>query len=354
MGAGWEERARPVGGVDYPRSLPEFLEWFPDEASCLAYLERLRWRDGFVCSVCGHDEAWLAARRLWVCRRCERQVSVTAGTIFHGSRLPLAQWFRAIWLVTRQKHGMSALGLQRELDLGSYRTAWTLLHKLRTAMVRPGRDKLSGEIELDETYVGGPEPGKRGRGTHGKAIVAIAVETHPSRRGQRALGRVRMAQVADLKERTLTDFVRDIAEAGAVLRTDALKSYNGLAAAGFNHLVTNISDSGDPGHVVMPGVHRVASLLKRWLLGTHQGSVRPQHLDYYLDEFTFRFNRRNATKRGLLFYLLEQALTATPTTYESIVWSRRGRQPGPGTTNPSPTHAASVQNDPPTRLEPSA
>jgi len=353
MGAG-RERAHPVGGVDFPRSLPEFLEWFPDEASCLAYLERLRWRDGFVCPACGHHEAWLSARQLWVCRRCERQVSATAGTIFHGSRLPLAQWFRAIWLVTRQKHGMSALGLQRELDLGSYRTAWTLLHKLRTAMVRPGRDKLSGEIELDETYVGGPEPGKRGRGAQGKAIVAIAVETHPSRRGQRALGRVRMAQLADLKERTLTDFVRDVAEEGAVLRTDALKSYNGLADAGFNHLVANISDSGDRAHVVMPGVHRVASLLKRWLLGTHQGSVRPQHLDYYLDEFTFRFNRRTATKRGLLFYrLLEQAITATPTTYETIVWSRRGRQPGPKTTNPPPTHS-SAQDAPFKRLEPSA
>src|SRR3990172_5930442 len=183
MGAGGE-RAHPVGGVDFPRSLPEFLEWFPDEASCLAYLERLRWRDGFVCPACGHHEAWLSARQLWVCRRCERQVSATAGTIFHGSRLPLAQWFRAIWLVTRQKHGMSALGLQ-------------------------------GEIELDETYVGGPERGKRGRGAQGKAIVAIAVETHPSRRGQRALGRVRMTQVADLKERTLTDFVRDVAQTGS-------------------------------------------------------------------------------------------------------------------------------------------
>jgi transposase-like protein len=358
MVAGGGERAHPVGGEDYPRSLPEFLAWFPDEASCLAYLERLRWRDGFSCPACGWREAWRAVRHLWVCRRCERQLSVTAGTVFHGSRLSLAQWFLAVWLVTRQKHGMSALGLQRELDLGSYRTAWTLLHKLRTAMVRPGRDKLAGEIELDESSVGGPEPGKRGRGALGKAIVAIAVETYPSRRGQRALGRVRMTQVADLKERTLTDFVRDVVEAGAIVRTDALKGYNGLAAAGFSHVVANISASDDPAHVVMPGVHRVASLLKRWLLGTHQGSVRPQHLDYYLDEFTFRFDRRSSKKRGLLFYrLLEQAVTAAPTTYETIVWSRRDRWPqrkGHAEAAPAFTDPSAVHGEPSSRLEPSA
>ena len=320
--------ARPLGGRDYPRSLPEFLDWFPDDASCLAYLARLRWPDGFVCPSSGCDgrDAWLTDRHLYVCTSCRRQVSLTAGTIFEKTRVPLVQWFRAAWLVMSEKNGMSALGLQRQLGLSSYQTAWTMLHKFRTAMVRPGREKLHGEIEVDETYVGGPEPGRRGRQVRTKAIVAIGIETYPSLGNHvGGFGRIRMRMVPDVTQRTLGDFVWDIAEPGSVIKTDAWVGYQNIEGDGYTHVVANIAAHGDPAHVELPGVHRVASLLKRWLMGTHHGAVERQHLDSYLDEFTFRFNRRKAGRRGLLFYrLLQGAVTARPISYETIVWSRRG------------------------------
>ena len=240
--------------------------------------------------------------------------------------MPLVQWFRAAWLVMSEKNGMSALGLQRQLGLSSYQTAWTMLHKFRTAMVRPGREKLHGEIEVDETYVGGPEPGRRGRQVRTKAIVAIGIETYPSLGNHvGGFGRIRMRMVPDVTQRTLGDFVWDIAEPGSVIKTDAWVGYQNIEGDGYTHVVANIAAHGDPAHVELPGVHRVASLLKRWLMGTHHGAVERQHLDSYLDEFTFRFNRRKAGRRGLLFYrLLQGAVTARPISYETIVWSRRG------------------------------
>ena len=219
------------------------------------------------------------------CRACRKQTSLTAGTIFEGTRKPLRMWFLAMWFVTSQKNGVSALGLQRELGLGSYETAWTWLHKLRRAMVRPGRDVLSGTIEVDETYVGGPEQGTRGRETESKAIVAIAVE-----KNGRGLGRIRLQQIGDVATDSLLPFVQGAVECGAMVHTDGWRGYAGLAAAGYQHQVTVLSGGSDPAHEVMPRVHLVASLLKRWLIGTHQGGVQHQHLDYYLDEFTFRAN----------------------------------------------------------------
>ena len=277
----------PRAGVDYPRTFQELLSWFPDEQACLTYLERVRWRDGFICPRCGTvGGVWWAVRRgLRKCAVCHHETSVTAGTIFHGSRLPLTSWFAAIWYVVNQKNGVSALGLQHVLEFGSYQTAWAWLHKLRRAMVLPGRELLQDAVEVDETYVGGVRPGTGGRGAAGKAIVVIAVED----RGE-AAGRVRMRRVPDVSKATFTDFVLDNVARGSEVHTDGWQGYDDIGKYRFSHVVTNLSASGDPAHVVMPHVHLVASLLKRWLLGTHQGAVTHDQLDYYLDEFTFRFN----------------------------------------------------------------
>jgi transposase-like protein len=222
-----------------------------------------------------------------------------------------------MWFVTSQKDGASALGLQRVLGLGSYQTAWTWLHKLRRAMVRPGRDRLRGRIEVDETYVGGSKVGgHRGRGSEGKEIVVIAVEVH----SPKGFGRVRMRRVPDVSGSSLVPFVCEVAEKGSVILTDGWGGYNQLSECGYEHEQVILSDTGDPAHVSMPGVHRIAALLKRWLLSTHQGSFSAKHLEYYLDEYTFRFNRRKSQSRGLLFYrLVEQAVQTAPLTYRQIV-----------------------------------
>ena len=222
-----------------------------------------------------------------------------------------------MWYITSQKFGGSALGLKRVLGLGSYQTAWSWLHKMRRAMIRRGRDRLSGNIEVDETLIGGEHRGgKRGRGAEKKSIVVIALEVHEPM----GYGRVRMKRVFDASGENLIPFVRDAVAPGSVVRTDSWGGYNELQELGYVHKKVNISASGDPAHVLMPGVHRIASLLKRWLLGTHQGAVRGKHLDYYLDEYTFRFNRRTSKARGLLFYrLLQQAIATTPLSYRELV-----------------------------------
>jgi len=316
-----EEPRHPVSGIDYPGTFQEFDKWFSSENACLDYIAKLRWPKGFICPSCGinTDKPSLMERGLFLCRECKRQTSITAGTLFHGSHKPLRTWFLAMWFVTSQKHGASALGLQRVLGLGSYNTAWNWLHKLRRAMVRHGRDQLSGAIEVDETYVGGIGTKIRGRGAKRKTIVAIAAEV----RG-RGPGRIRMAKVPDLSAPSLCGFVRDNVQKGAELRTDAWSGYSGIEVMGYKHIVINISDSGDPAHVVMPRVHRVASLLDRWWLGIHQGAIRPSHLDYYLDEFTFRFNRRTSKARGLLFFrLMEQAIDCNPVPRKMIIGGRK-------------------------------
>ncbi len=258
----------------------------------------------------------MTAREYLHCRACEGETSITAGTVFEGTRKPLRTWFLAMWFVTSQKHGASALGLQRALGLGSYQTAWTWLHKLRRAMVRPGRERLSGYVEVDETYVGGEEEGTSGRERYKKAIVAIAVEIqHP-----KGFGRIRVKRVRDVSSASLTPFVCQAIEPGSTVHTDGWKGYNDLPKRGYKREVTILAASDDPAHVVMPGVHRIASLLKRWLLGTHQGAVSNRHLDYYLDEYIFRFNRRTSTSRGLLFHrLMEQAASTARTPYRGLV-----------------------------------
>jgi transposase-like protein/predicted RNA-binding Zn-ribbon protein involved in translation (DUF1610 family) len=300
------EKSYPVGGVDYPRTMQEFDEWFPNEEACVEYLRRLRWPEGFHCPNCGKDKAWLTGRGLLRCASCQRQTSVIAGTLFEGTRKPLRTWFQAMWYITSQKYGGNALGLKRVVGFGSYQTAWTWLHKMRHAMVRPGRDRLSGKVEVDETYVGGVETGVRGREIEKKAIVVIAVEVHEPF----GFGRVRLRQVPDVSGASLVPFVCEMIEPGSEVLTDGWGGYNTLVEHNYLHSKTVLSSSSDdPAHVLMPGVHRIAALLKRWLLGTHQGAVSSKYLDYYLDEYTFRFNRRSAQARGLLFYrLVEQAV----------------------------------------------
>jgi len=306
----------PVAGVDYPRNWHELLAWFPDDDACLRYLERLRWAEGFTCRFCGtvDGEWWQMADGLRRCKACRGETSATAGTILAGTRMPLVSWFAAVWYVVNQKQGVSALGLQRVLGFGSYQTAWAWLHKLRRAMVRPDRELLDGVVEVDETILGGVKAGRRGRGVPGKALVAIAVE-----RRDGGPGRTRMRRIPDASKDVLTDFVLDHVARGSEIHTDAWVGYNGVGEHRFGHIATNISASGDPAHVATPEVHRVASLLKRWLLGTHQGGVSHDQLDYYLDEFTFRFNRRHSRHRGLLFYrLLEQAVATAPHPYKTL------------------------------------
>ncbi len=302
---------------DYPRSLAELEDRFSSEEACREYLFRLRWPEGFRCPRCGKRKAWPLRSVLWQCAGCGYQVSVTAGTIFQDTRTPLTTWFRAMWWVTSQKNGVSALGLQRVLGFGSYQTAWAWLHKLRRAMVRPGRDRLSGRVEVDETYLGGLEEGVHGRETESKALIVVAAQEDG-----KAIGRIRMRRIPDASAESLVPFVEESVEAGTVVRTDGWLGYAPLESKGYIHKITFLHGQKKSPSELMPRVHLVVSLLKRWLLGTHQGAVGLEHLDYYLDEFTFRFNRRKSRSRGKLFFrLVQQAVAVEPTTYRSIVRS---------------------------------
>lgn len=305
---------------DYPRTLGDLEARFSSEEACRAYLFDLRWPDGFRCPRCGHAKAWPVARVRFQCASCGHQASVIAGTIFQDTHKPLAMWFRVIWLVTSQKTGASALNLQRVLGLGSYKTAWAWLHKLRRAMVRPGRGRLSGRVEVDESYVGGLEEGTHGRGTAKKAIVAIAAEEDGD-----GTGRIRMRRIANASAKELHAFVEDAVEPGSLVHTDGWEGYTGLRKKGYKHKATPVKDR--KASKVLPRVHKAASLLKRWLMGTHQGAVSREHLDYYLDEFTFRFNRRTSRYRGKLFYrLLQNAVAIEPAPFETLTRGSRGRK----------------------------
>ena len=317
---------------DYPKTLLELEQRFATDEQCHVYLATVRWPEGFVCPNCGGRKAWPAQRGRLICTHCHHQATVTAGTLFHDSHLPLRLWFRAMWYLTSQKNGTSALGLQRVLGLGSYQTAWTLLHKLRRAMVRPGRDKLSGRVEVDETQVGGVIPGQKGRGSESKALVIIAAEEFGA-----GIGRIRMAQIPDGSAAQLHRFVQGAIVSGSRVHTDGWKPYQGLDHLGYHHEVSKLK--GLPlsaATELLPRVHRVASLLKRWLLGTPQGAMAPAHLDYYLDEFTFRFNRRNSRSRGKLFYRLAQQAVQVPSVpYKRLVG---------GTANKKHTQLGSVES----------
>ena len=312
------------GGVDYPRTRLELDEFFPDDAACLEYVEGLRWPEGFVCVGCGGlGEVWRASRGRLVCPHCRRQTSVLAGTVFHRTRSPLRLWFLAAWELTSQKYGANALGPSACSDWEATRQRGSG----STSSAGPWSDRIAtscGVVQVDESYVGGVEAGVRGRETIKKAIVAIAAEVDG-----RKIGRIRLRWVPDLSAPVLRGFVKDSIAPASTVHTDGWPSYQGLAKLGFRHTVTNLSTSGDPAHVLMSAVHRVASLLKRWVLGTLQGGIAREHLPYYLDEFTFRFNRRTSRARGLLFYrLLEQAVQCAPTPASALyLGTGRGKRP---------------------------
>jgi transposase-like protein len=309
---------------DYPRTLTEFDDRFGTGEACRKYLIKLRWPDGFFCPACGQRKAWQVRARpiLFHCASCGKQTSVTAGTIFQDTRTPLRTWFHAMWWLTSQKTDASAMSLQRVLGLGSYKTAWTLLHKLRRAMVRPGRDQLSGTVEVDETYLGAPEKGVRGRQTRKKALIAIATEEDGT-----GIERIRMRKIPDASADSLQTFVEWAVTPGSVILTDGLISYDRIEKHGYGHQIVFLKGKKKSAAELLPRVHRVASLLKRWLIGTHQGAVSQAHLDYYLDEFTFRFNRRTSRHRGKLFYrLAQQAVEVDPAPFPSLVKHVRGQR----------------------------
>lgn len=317
--------AAPAAGKDYPRNWNEFLDWFGSEESCLAYLERLRWPQGFVCPICGvAGDPYRSSRARLMCRNCSHQSTVTAGTIFDKTRTPLRVWLAGAWYLTNQKHGVSALGLQRVLGLGGYETAWTMLHRFRRAMVRPEREQLKGVVEVDETYLAisdrdAPVPkeeiSRRKSRTH-KVLVVLAVELLQPK----GFGRIRLRRIDNDSTEQVVPFVQANVELGSTIKTDGSASYRDLKELGYDHQRVVMLGSATEAHVSMAGVHRVAALIKRWILGTHHGSVQPAHLDAYLDEFVFRFNRRTSASRGMLFYrLLQQAVATDPVTYEDVV-----------------------------------
>lgn len=300
---------------DYPRTLAEFEARFSTEETCLDYLFQLRWPNGYLCPRCGHTKGWCVRWALIECASCSYQTSMTAGTIFHRTRKPLTMWFRLIWWVTSLKTGASALGMQRVLGLTSYETAWTWLHKLRRAMVRPGRDRLSGRVEVDETYVGASEKGLRGRKTEKKVLIVVAAQEDG-----KGTGRIRMSRIRDASASSLEPFIEESVEPGSVVHTDGWEGYAGLKKKGYQHQVTVLARQKESASELLPRVHHVVGLLKTWLAGTLHGAISHEHLDYYLDEFTFRFNRRTSKSRGRLFYrLVQQAVQVDPVPYKAMV-----------------------------------
>jgi len=332
-----------VPGVDYPARLAQLRSWFPTDDDCRDYLEWVRWPYGFICPHCGASGS-KGSDDLYRCRGCRRRVSVTAGTIFQDTRTPLSVWFEIIWLMVVPKNGVSAQDLYRIMPVGSYQTVWTMLTKLRTAMTSMDKAKLSGVVEVDEWYHGGVAKG--GSCLTGKNLVVAAVEHAANGRG---LGRVRFRVILQRTAWELRKAIYTTVEPGSRIITDGLNAYPS-ALAGYTHEPRNESaPDAAPAHVLLPGVHRVFSLADRWLLGTHQGGVKPGHLHEYLDEFAFRFNRRHSRHRGLLFYrLIEHAITAPPVTYKDLV---RQSTPKPVPPHPptAPTWPGTLETTPSNR-----
>ncbi len=271
----------------FPKSFPEFARQFNSEDACFQYIIQSRWPDGFQCGRCDSDKAYTRnGFKAIQCARCDKVYSATAGTVMHRSRQPLCSWLWAAYLVVTDKRGMSAVQLRRQLGINRYETAFNMLHKLRAAMVNPGRELLHGEIEVDETYIGGPKPGKRGRGASGKALVVGATEVKNGRPQ-----RVRFKLIGSATQKELSAFVHTTIETGSTVITDGLTSYGSLGQEGYHHVV-QLPTKGESEESVLPHLHIAFSNLKTWLLGTHHGAVSKKHLQAYLSEFAFRYNRR--------------------------------------------------------------
>jgi transposase-like protein len=305
--------------MNYPGNQMEFEEMFKTEQDCIDYLTKVRWPHGFECPVCGSIRSWKKSKGRFECIDCHTETTITNGTIFHKSTKPLLIWFHAIWWIVAQKNGVSAKGLQKILGLGSYKTSWTWLHKFRRLMVLSGRSKLQGIIEVDEVFLGGKKSGKRGRGAEGKSIIAVAVEITG-----RKTGRVRLAKIPDASSNSLNKFIESNIEKTSTIITDEWPSYNELESMGYIH-ETQKATAMDEDREVLPNVHRIAALLKRWMLGTHQSYLNKNKLEYYLDEYAFRYNRRTSKSRGLLFLrLIEQAVSVSPVSYKEIIIKNHG------------------------------
>ena len=292
---------------DFPKNEVEFDRRFHTEEACLEYLYQLRWPEGFGCIRCGDNKHWTSARGLYLCCQCGHQHSVTANTIFHGTRKPLTLWFKALWWFSTRKSSVNATALKELLGLGSYQTAWCWLQKLRTCTIFPDRSKLSGNVEVDECFLGGEKSGKRGRGAQHKCKVAVAVE-----RSGRKLGRLRLQVIDNCSTEQLTCFAKENIALGSHITTDGWFAYRGLQEEGYTHKAIIQSKVTDK-QSVLPGVHLVTSLLKRVILGTFQGRFDPQYLQRYLDEYVFRFNRRTCKTPGKRFWrIMQQAARSTP------------------------------------------
>lgn len=315
----------PVAGIDYPADLAQFRAWFPDDQACLDYLDWLRWPAGFVCPHCQAGATGRDQSDRYRCAGCRRRVSVTTDTIFQDTRVPLSVWFEAAWLLTVNKNtGVSAAHMHRILPINSYQTAWTMLAKFRSVMHAANSALLAGRVEIDETFFGGPKAGVRGRGALGKTMVAGAIEVTET-----GWGRARLGVITDAKAPTLQRFIRTTIEPSSTIVTDGLTSYP-AATIGYVHEPISVTATGRPAHESLPAVHRLFAQVKRSIDGTYQGSGTAGHLQEYLDEFIFRFNRRKSTSRGLVFMrLLQRAMTGSPVTYRQLV-----RQPSPKTTRP--------------------
>lgn len=304
--------------MEYPKNQMEFERAFATDEQCLTFLSNIRFENGFICPKCNHNEYWVNNRGIAVCKICKHQHSITSGTIFHKSRISLVLLFRVLWFIVAQKNGVSASGIQRILELKKYSTTWTWLHKFRRLMILPNRDKLSGTIEVDETLVGGKRSGKRGRGAEGKILVIIAIEIQGKK-----TGRVRLSTIPDGSKASINLFIKSNIERESIIITDGWKGYADLKKMKYIRKIEEKKVKLD-NELILPRVHKIASLLKRWLLGTHQNYVSHDKLDYYLDEFTFRYNRRNSKSRGSLFFsLLKQSMNQKPIDYKDIVNSTK-------------------------------
>ena len=297
--------------MEVPSHQLEFEKMFSDESQCEELIINLKWENGFICPRCNNTTYWKQTRRRLCCQKCRAKISILKGTLFEQSNKPLVLWFRVIWAMVILKNGISALGLQKLMGFGSYKTAFTWLHRLRELTILPDRTKLSGKVEVDESFLGGKHEGKRGRGAEGKILIAIAVEVL-----EYGTGRIRLAIIKDASTKSLRSFIEANIEKNAEIITDGWKSYKNIK--GYKHTVTDKSILMDS-ESLLPNVHRVASLLKRWQLGTHQSYITSNKAQNYLEEFTFRYNRRTAKTRGLLFHkLIKQAVDFESTSKKSL------------------------------------
>jgi len=313
----------------YPENFIDFIDYFATDLDCRNYILAMRWGNGFTCSTCGHNEYWTNEKISYcICRECRHRISLLAGTVMQDSKLPVRVWFAAMWLFVTQKDGISAKSLQENLGLCSYRSSWSLLHKLRVAMVRSDREKLSGVVEVDEEYIGGVlEDGKKGRGSENKQLVVVAVQlekipgNNPNRPLLRdyRLAKIRAKHIPNASKIELHNFIKENIEKGSTIIRDGWAGYSGIDDEGYHSEIIKMSEATSE-EEKLPHIHLAISLIKRWILGTYQGNIDENNLQIYLEEYAFRFNRKTSHNRGWLFYRMVQgALSTRPHPYESLL-----------------------------------